>query len=1027
MNGVDLGKFLEKFLSPGNEYRGMPFWAWNEELDEQELIRQIEVFKSMGFGGFFMHARVGLKTPYMGEKWFSCIKSCVETAKKLGLYAGLYDEDCWPSGAAGGVVTANDEYKSKWLKCDFAELPLSAELPGKTLGFFAIDGDKEKRFCRKFRKLPENFTAADLGENEFPIRIWYQNEPDSEWFNGQSYLDTMNPEAVDAFISSTHEKYFARTGDEFGKTIPIIFTDEPCYIHFGHMALPWTPALPDEFRKEWKRDLRDLLPELFFSVPQEVSLTKWQYYNTITRLFVQSYSGRVGKWCGDHGIKLTGHVLGEDSLSSQSVCCGAAMRFYEFMQVPGIDQLTEIWNVFIAVRQCVSAARQFGKKERLSELYGCTGWEFPLAGHLALGDWQYALGINARVPHLAHYSLKGEGKRDYPASISYQSPYNSCYHQVEEHFARLGAVLRECDEIRELLVVHPIESFWSTMLPFPDIIPENRPPEDRAFEKLTMELLSQNLDFDYGDEEILSRLGRCEKMQLTVGKGSYKAVLLPEMRTIRSSTLDLLVEFARQGGMVSYLGKAPEFVDAENSPAAKESYRRFFTQVTPENMTAKLSSAARRVSITGEDGQELRPMLTFLGKLPDLHLLFVNNFGKEFSGNMMAEKRLFERKESFKDARIKVKAPFNGKVWELFPDNGKIRAVDFHHDGKNYLFRADFAPLESRLFLLGGEIPESFLCSASPPEKFTSQIPLPETGWNFTGDEKNVLVLDHASVKCDGKLFREQTFILQADRELRKELGASARGEAMLQPYLTPPDPAERSLSVELGFDFEADFIPKELFLALEEPEIYQITLNDFPVDTANDSWWIDRAIRQLPLPVTALKKGKNRLTLKGKLSRSSSGLESIFLLGDFGVKDDRIIPPAPTLAVGNWCEQGLPYYAGSITCYRELPELPEEKRIFLKLPRWEGTAVKIQVNDFPEVITLREGELTELTPFIRRGGKNMLKITVVSHRRNAMGPFYLPEKWTPWNGSKAFNTCEDDRRRQLVPCGLLLPPVICS
>ena len=76
-------KLLENFRSPGAEFRGMPFWAWNAKLDKDELIRQIHTFKAMGLGGFFMHARVGLNTPYLGKEWFDCVKVCVSEAKKL--------------------------------------------------------------------------------------------------------------------------------------------------------------------------------------------------------------------------------------------------------------------------------------------------------------------------------------------------------------------------------------------------------------------------------------------------------------------------------------------------------------------------------------------------------------------------------------------------------------------------------------------------------------------------------------------------------------------------------------------------------------------------------------------------------------------------------------------------------------------------------------------------------------------------------------------------------------------------------
>ena len=43
--------------------------------------------------------------------------------------------------------------------------------------------------------------------------------------------------------------------------------------------------------------------------------------------------------------------------------------------------------------------------------------------HKAVGDWQALFGINLRCPHLSWYTMEGEAKRDYPASIFYQSAW----------------------------------------------------------------------------------------------------------------------------------------------------------------------------------------------------------------------------------------------------------------------------------------------------------------------------------------------------------------------------------------------------------------------------------------------------------------------------------------------------------------------------------------------------------------------------------------------------------------------------
>ena len=50
------------------------------------------------------------------------------------------------------------------------------------------------------------------------------------------------------------------------------------------------------------------------------------------------------------------------------------MRYYEYMQTPGVDMLTENDNSYWVVKQLSSVARQLGQKWLLSELYGCTGY-----------------------------------------------------------------------------------------------------------------------------------------------------------------------------------------------------------------------------------------------------------------------------------------------------------------------------------------------------------------------------------------------------------------------------------------------------------------------------------------------------------------------------------------------------------------------------------------------------------------------------------------------------------------------------
>ncbi|HUU60118.1 MAG TPA: hypothetical protein VMZ50_11285, partial [Phycisphaerae bacterium] len=102
----------EAWVNPPAIYRSAPFWSWNSALDGDRLCRAVESMHQAGMGGFFMHSRYGLKTPYLSREWFHCVAACVEKARELGMKAYLYDEDRWPSGTAGGLVTReNEDYR----------------------------------------------------------------------------------------------------------------------------------------------------------------------------------------------------------------------------------------------------------------------------------------------------------------------------------------------------------------------------------------------------------------------------------------------------------------------------------------------------------------------------------------------------------------------------------------------------------------------------------------------------------------------------------------------------------------------------------------------------------------------------------------------------------------------------------------------------------------------------------------------------------------------------------------------------
>ena len=110
-----LDSILKDIAAPGVEMHGAPFFDLNAKLDPEEMRREMNLFHTMGMGGCFLHTRVGLATPYLGKDYMDSLRAAVEECEKLGLKPWLYDEDRWPSGAAGGLVTKDPRYRMRKL------------------------------------------------------------------------------------------------------------------------------------------------------------------------------------------------------------------------------------------------------------------------------------------------------------------------------------------------------------------------------------------------------------------------------------------------------------------------------------------------------------------------------------------------------------------------------------------------------------------------------------------------------------------------------------------------------------------------------------------------------------------------------------------------------------------------------------------------------------------------------------------------------------------------------------------------
>jgi len=1043
---------VHEFKNPGNEYRGAPFWALNGKLDPEELKRQIRLMHRMGLGGFFMHSRVGLDTKYLSDEWFDCIKACVGEAKKLNMRAWLYDEDRWPSGAAGGIVTQDPQYRARQLVLEEMSQAGAFRWEENVLEVFVAEVDGH--VARKLRGIPNQAKIPALAPGEtllvFKIEI---NKP-RDWFNGQTYLDILSREAVQKFIRVTHEAYRKNIGEDFGKIVPGIFCDEPEYGHIcaahgeNRYATVWTGKLPQVFRSRYGYDLLAHLPELFFDVADmPPSQARYHYMDCITHLFTDAFFRQVGEWCDKNNMLFTGHVLGEDTLSRQTHVVGSCMRCYEHMQAPGMDLLTEHWRVYDTAKQLSSAARQFGRKWRLTETYGCTGWAFPFAGHKALGDWQAALGVNLRCQHLAWYTMLGEAKRDYPASIFYQSPWWELYPKVEDYFARIFVVMTQGTEVRDLLVIHPVESMWTLTRKgwFKDPATIDY---DSMLISLRDSLLMEHVDFDYGDEELLSRHSKVTKKDgvaiLHMGKAEYRAVLVPPLKTMRSTTLALLKKFQKASGLVVFAGDASPCVDALPSDVvATFAATCAKTPAKGPALARAVEKITRRLSITDDAGKPVASALHLLREDKESFYLFVCNTGHTkgeldaaevvaSNNNHTDATMVRDRQSGFGQVLIRGFAACAGQPVELDPASGAMHLADARRQDGEWVISTSLPPLGSRLFVISKKTGNQKGLSQAPAFKPVRSKKLGGKSWPVTLSENNALVLDRPRFKIGAGGWKPQAEILKVDMAVRDALGIKHRGGEMVQPWAREKPANPKRVEVTLAYTFEASAVPSgSLFLGVERPETFKIAVNGTPLDMDVEcGWWCDQSLRKIPVNPALIRVGSNEVVMTCDYSELHSGLEIAYLLGNFGTMvrgtEVRLTPPPTALRMGDWVKQGLAFYSGSVSYNATIkpPALRKGERLFVQVPEYRGVAVRVLANGKSAGVIAWEPNEVDITDFVTAQPVE-LRIEVIGHRRNSHGPLHHAEKWPSWTGPNEYKANGDKWREDysLVPCGLLKPP----
>ncbi len=982
------------FQNPTAEYRGAPFWAWNCALDQEELNRQLEVLKEMGFGGAHIHVRTGMQTSYLSEEYMGFVRGCLEKSKSMDMLTWLYDEDRWPSGVAGGLVTKDKCYRQRYLLFTSKEKEDYEQL----IGCYDVELD-ELGYLKQWHMISKQDEAAH--EKWYAYMLLSEESPS---FNNQAYVNTMDKKAIDKFIEISHEGYYQALSGEFGNSIPSMFTDEPrffpkCTLCFNqengwHAKMPWTDDFPDTFQETYGENIVQGLPEVIWErADGQVSVLRYHYHDHSCERFVEAFMDNCGAWCKEHGIALTGHMKEEPTLCSQTSEIGEAMRCYREFGLPGIDMLCARYE-YTTAKQAQSVVHQYDREGMLSELYGVTNWDYDFRGHKLQGDWQAALGVTIRVPHLAWVSMAGEAKRDYPASIHYQSPWWKKYSFVEDHFARLNTALTRGKPLVKVGVIHPIESYWLHFGPEAHTA-QVRKEMDTKFKNITEWLLFANIDFDFISEALLPDLCKEGGAPLQVGAMKYDVIIIPECETLRDTSLQRMEQFVAKGGTLIFAGEVATLENAQPSERAKVLSEKAKIVPFRQSDILKAVEPVRLVEIKKCTGELTDNLLYQMRQDGEGRWLFIAH------GSEPCNKDI----PQFQDLQIRVKGKWKATIYRT--EDGRTEDIE-------QFTGTDITELRYCLHDY-----DSLLLWLEPLEE--RKLSFPEL-LSYSLSEPNVCLLDKAEYALDDGEWMPCEEILRLDNFCRRKLGWPERKFRPAQPWASPKQPIEHV--VHLKWHIMSDVNCDNIQLAIEDAERVSLKWNGEVIDNKIIGWYVDKSIKTVALPT--LKVGKNILEATIPFGRYTN-IEWVYLLGDFGVqvygKSVRIVKAPNKIVFGNIVNQGFPFYGGNLTYH--IPVQTEKTSLSIHSSCYKGSLQTVQIDEGEEKPIIYPPYRTE---FCNIGsGKHIINLTLYGHRRNSFGPVHLADVKDSWIGPMAWRS-EGDRwceEYQLCEEGVMTSPEI--
>lgn len=431
---------------PPVEFTLAPFWFLNDELREDELLRQLDDFQAHGVHGFVVHPRVGLPRHqgWMSEELLGYYELLLEQARQRGMLVWLYDEGMYPSGSScGQVVAENPAWQARCLvPQELADdqpptLPegqhLVAVLERAAGGHVAVIDRPADAYIRGLHFLNEG------GDEE--------DEPPA--------ADLLNPEASLAFRRLVYERFAERFGRYFNDPIQGIFTDEanPCGKNRTTPYAPGSRAVLEAVNAKLGYDFTPHLPALWYDDEPDAQHYRHDYAWAIHQRMIEVYYRPLSEFCAAHGIALTGHPSASDDIGTNRLFHVPGQDLVWREVVPGPTALEGAGST--QPKTTSSVQLHMRRRRNANECCGAYGHELTWEEMCWLADWCFVRGVNLLFPHAFYYSVRGPRRDERPPDVGPNSPWWDRYKQYADYCRRMAWLNTDSGHICRVAILCP--------------------------------------------------------------------------------------------------------------------------------------------------------------------------------------------------------------------------------------------------------------------------------------------------------------------------------------------------------------------------------------------------------------------------------------------------------------------------------------------------------------------------------------------------------------------------------------------